>query len=118
MFSVDDDGALRPVADCDAYGIDTARLWATIDFLGLNCTRLKNARRAIHEALDSALVAYLEAETGTDDENFNAALLRLAQDTAPPAVGDLTRFVTTIRAYFGRAYDYELFPRDDWSIQA
>jgi hypothetical protein len=116
MFSVDDDGALRPISNCDTFGINAARLWATIDFLGLNCQRLKNARRAISENLDATLMEYIDTAPGTnDDERIDAALVRLVVETAPPYTENLPPFITTIRSYFGDAFSDILFPIPGWS---
>ncbi len=119
MFGVDDEGGLRPIADCDSFGMSAARLWSTIDFLGLNCTRLKNARRAIRQDLDTALTHYLDdALGGTDDERFAAAYELLTRDTAPSGHEHLPRFVTTLRSFFGRGLDNVLFPVPGWSVAA
>jgi uncharacterized protein (TIGR02646 family) len=119
MYNVDDEGGLRPIADCESFGLSAARLWSTIDFLGLNCTRLKNARRTIRQNLDAALTGYLdEAVGGTDDERFDAAFELLARDTSPSAHEHLPRFVTTLRSFFGRGMDNVLFPVPGWSVAA
>jgi uncharacterized protein (TIGR02646 family) len=117
MFWVGDDGSLRPADDCAAHGLDPVRMWITIDYLGLNCTRLKNARRTIVQALDHALLEYVDAAAGsTDDERFDAAYHDLARDTAPSKTETLPRFVTTLRSFFGRGLDEVLFPEPGWSI--
>lgn len=117
MFSVSDDGSLRPADDCAAHGLDPVRMWITIDYLGLNCTRLKNARRTILLALDQALLDYVDAAVGaSDDERFDAAYRDLARDTAPPTTGTLPRFVTTLRSFFGGGLDNVLFPEPGWSV--
>lgn len=116
MFSVDDDGSLRPVDDCAALGLDPVRMWITIDYLGLNCTRLKNARRTVLQALDQALLDYIDAGVAaSDDELFDAAYRDLARDTAPLITETLPRFVTTVRSFFGRGLNECLFPEPGWS---
>jgi len=116
MFTVSDDGTLRPVADCGTFGLDVDRLQTTIDFLGLNCTRLKQARRAIMQSLNAALLDYVDNSGGaTVDDRFDAAFEELARDTAPDIEGQLPRFVTTIRSFFGREFESLLFPSSGWS---
>jgi len=116
LFTVLDDGELRPAPDCHQLGFDADRLNATIDFLKLNCTRLKNARQVIIQSLNDALVDYLgsTSEEAGEDE-FEAALVRLATATAPSQGQDLPRFVSTLRSYFGRALDGVLFPTPGWA---
>lgn len=117
MFLVADDGALRPIENCGDYGLDAQRLETTIEFVGLNCTRLKNARQAILQALDSVLQSYLDIAEGVSEEaRFDAAFLALARDTAPLECDDLPRFVSTLRSYFGAGLDTALFPNPGWSI--
>lgn len=117
MFSVDSEGSLRPILDSSAFGIETARLWATIDFLGLNCTRLKNARREINKYLDTMLEEYIASVPQlSEDDQIDTALILLAKDLDLCSSGNLPRFVTTIRFYFGRAFDDVLFPVRGWSI--
>jgi hypothetical protein len=120
MFSVDTDGLLRPIPNCAEFNLNSARLWATIDFLGLNCTRLKLARKKIRDSLDAALTEYLEIEIeagaeADSDKQFSSALLKLAQDTAPDRAENLPQFITTIRAFFGYAFDNVLFPAAGWA---
>ncbi|MGU3661829.1 hypothetical protein [Methylobacterium fujisawaense] len=120
MFSVDTDGLLRPIPNCAEFNLNSDRLWATIDFLGLNCTRLKLARKKIRDSLDAALTEYLEIEieSGAEadsDKQFSSALLKLVQDTAPDRAENLPQFITTIRAFFGHAFDNVLFPAAGWA---
>ncbi|GAN88484.1 hypothetical protein LU298_00200 [Komagataeibacter intermedius] len=116
MFVVASNGEIRPVGNCAAHGLDAARLIATIAFLGLNCTRLKNAREAILRSLDEALLQYLEnAEGNSEDERFDVAYQNLARDSAPDPVGNLPPFVSTIRSFFGPNLDPVLFPISGWS---
>ncbi|RZJ02118.1 MAG: TIGR02646 family protein [Brevundimonas sp.] len=116
LFTILDDGEIRAVADCQQLGFEADRLQATIDFLKLNCTRLKNARQVIIQSLNQALTDYLgQISEEADEDEFEAALVRLATATAPPQDEDLPRFVTTLRSYFGRSLDGVLFPTPGWA---
>jgi hypothetical protein len=114
MFNVDPDGTLRPIPDAANFGLETSRLQATIDFLHLNCTRLKLAREEIRQSLDDKLEEY--APLGSDDTTFNEALEMLASEYAILPQQNLPPFLTVIRTWFGRSFETLLFPKTGWAI--
>jgi uncharacterized protein (TIGR02646 family) len=115
IFSVGRDGTLSVnTAAAAAAALALDRLEATIDFLKLNCTRLKNARKAIMETLD----AQFDAMTTTQQLDPTIALsqiaaeqVRLGQD------GSLPSFITTLRSYCGIFSEVQLASIPDWAVR-
>lgn len=93
VFKVLEDGRLEAdAAACASSGVSLEDLAKTIEALGLNVRRLREARRQFTEALIE-----LAAAIGDDDmkRRWIRALL------SPNAEGNLRRFFTTSRSYFG-----------------
>lgn len=117
MFTVDSEGFLSPRSDSADFGLDVDRLWATITFLNLNCTRLKLGRAAIYGELDKALLDYVDASSKpTHDGRWDEALELLAREFEVQERGALPVFLTTRRAFVGREFDAVMVPNPNWLV--
>lgn len=106
------DGTLSPCrSGCDAAGLASGRVQATIDFLNLDCRRLRRARAHVISELAEMLSIYLGA--GTDD---SLARRRMAEDALlAGGSGDLPPFFSTIREFLQpEADDVLTANRDKW----
>lgn len=114
VFSVSRDGTLSVNATAAASAaLASDRLTATIDFLKLNCQRLKNAREAVIMTLD----AQFDALTTTQQLDPAAALSQIAaQQVRLGPNGSLPEFITTLRSYFGKFAEDELASIPDWAV--
>ena len=78
---------------CASCGVDANRVTRTIAILGLNVERLRSARENRWNALNQNWRAYF------DDPQVME--LAVQAELLPDSNGDLPRFVTTSRSYFG-----------------
>lgn len=93
LFDVRPDGMLRANgAVCDAAGLAPAHVMDTIDVLGLNVPRLRRARERFLADLAEQM------ETIADED---AAWRWIDTLLRPNTSGNLRRFFTTTRSYFG-----------------
>lgn len=100
FFTVSSDGLLNVNRDhCDAASCNKAE--KTIEKLNLNCTRLKNARRTVREALEEE--QQIRGINTMDDETAIAELTTMATShlQPDPATDRLLPFFTTRRSFFG-----------------
>ncbi|MBF0306646.1 MAG: TIGR02646 family protein [Alphaproteobacteria bacterium] len=106
------DGALSPCpSGCGAAGLASGRVQATIDFLNLDCRRLRQARTDIIPELAEMLLLYL----GTDADD-SLARQHMAEDALLAGKdGDLPTFFSTIREFLQpEAEDVLAEKRDKW----
>jgi uncharacterized protein (TIGR02646 family) len=116
-FIMDMDGTLRANADAVAAGLSVVRLQTTINFLGLNCERLKVAREQVRIYLDGQLADYEAEETDPDPMNaMRNALLSLAQDLRVSPGARLPDYVSVLRDFFGPANETTFLPDPDWAV--
>lgn len=80
------------VPACESVGVSADRVRRTIEFLGLNVGRLRDARERHWRALSDAWEDFAE-DLGVMEEAARGELL--------PKKGRLPRFFTTNRSYFG-----------------
>ena len=93
VFIVLVDGRLEADADaCASSGLSLEHLTRTIETLGLNVRRLREARRQFTDALIDRVAAIGDEDT---KRRWIRALL------SPNAEGNLRRFFSTSRSYFG-----------------
>ena len=94
LFRVRDDGTIQVDEEAAATGgIPVSHLNQTIEKLGLNVRRLRRARENRWEALSSVWASFFDAPAIMEQ----AARVELL----PNASGDLNKFITTNRSYFG-----------------
>lgn len=112
VFSVGRDGKLSvDYSAANAAVLEPDRLQATIEFLNLNCTRLKNARAAVFEELDKQF----DDLTTTQLLAPAVALSQIAeQQIRLNPAGALPEFLTTLRSYFGDLAEVRLAAVPDW----
>ncbi len=112
VFKVLRDGKLEVDENAaNTAGLQGDRLYATLELLNLNCTRLKNARRAVIEALNHEFEEL--TNSGVSDTD---ALIRLAeQQLRLDPNGALPRFLTTLRSYFGQLAEDRLATIPNWA---
>jgi uncharacterized protein (TIGR02646 family) len=116
-FSVDIDGTIRPNNTVVAAGLSFARLQVTIDFLGLDCGRLKVARERVRLYLDEQLASYEAEETDPDPINaMQNALARLATDLCVTPGTRLPDFVSVLRDFFGPVHEAAFLPDPGWAV--
>lgn len=100
LFRVGIDGTLAVDEQaCQAIGIDTDLLKATIDdLLNLNCERLRSRRQEIRANLQETLLSLLESLSPNAEERKSAMLKVVLEDRlAPDQDGILHAFWTTER---------------------
>jgi uncharacterized protein (TIGR02646 family) len=115
VFTVALDGRLSPDVDAVAEGLDGARLQATIDFLGLNCERLRIIREEVRRYLSERLFEYEREMPGPDPISITAAALkRLASEQRILPGAALPPFVSVLRDFFGPALDDEWLGDPGW----
>lgn len=112
VFKVLRDGKLEVDENAaNTAGLQGDKLYATLELLNLNCTRLKNARRAVIEALNHEFEEL--TNSGVSDTD---ALIRLAeQQLRLDPNGALPRFLTTLRSYFGQLAEDRLATIPNWA---
>lgn len=116
-FNVEMDGTLQVNAAAVAAGLSDARLQATINFLGLNCERLKVARKQVRIYLDEQLAAYEAEETDPDPLNATRnALTRLATDLRVNPGARLPAFISVLRDFFGPAHESAFLTDPCWAV--
>ena len=81
---------------CHQAGVDPNRVQQTIEQFNLNCSRLANARLALHRELENALKRL--RESGSDPRSGIAALAR--RHLAKDADGYWPEFFTLVRWRF------------------
>jgi len=116
IFSVRFDGTLDVNPDAVSAGLSSERIASTIEYLGLNCERLKIARAAVRQYLDRELAKY-EAEDADliPEDAVRNAIARLAIDLSPKAEETMVSFISVLRDYFGPALDALLLPDHGWA---
>ena len=105
LFRVQPDGHLEPSEEaCIAAGMDVAPLRQSIEMLGLNVDRLQSARRRHRDIL-------VEISEFDDDQGMVAWV---RANLRPNENGDLGRFFTTSRSFFGELAERVLEEELDW----
>jgi len=117
IFSVDLDGTLAPNQSALADGLSGGRIDSTIDYLGLNCERLKLSRAAVRNYLNNRLAEYETAfaylgPTGS----MRNALAQLASELTPLPGTELGAFISVLRDFFGPEFSSLLLPDPNWAI--
>lgn len=117
IFTYGIDGVISPSPEAYTYGFDPDRLQVTIDFLGLNCDRLVQARLVVLNDLDDRFMFHYDSATSpVDDDRIAYALAEVAKEYTWWDGEPLTRFITVLRAYVGSANDNHLFADPNWAI--
>lgn len=117
IFSVQFDGTLDVNPDAVAAGLLADRISATIEYLGLNCDRLKISRVAVRQYLYEKLEYYDDEPTDLDPlDALRGAMARLANHLSPQPGQTLVSFISVLRDFFGPALDGVLLPYPDWSF--
>jgi uncharacterized protein (TIGR02646 family) len=114
LFHIDSDGVIRPDgAACGHANIPVSRVRETIDFLNLDCTRLRHARRDAYGYLERLFQEKLDALTDDQEalDQLASDVIRLDEDRRFP------EFLTTIRAFIGFAADRRLHDMADWAAE-
>ena len=116
IFNVRFDGELDVNPDAVSAGLSSERIAATIEYLGLNCERLKIARAAVRQYLDKELAKYEAEDTDPDpDHAVRNAMTLLATHLSPKAGETMVSFISVLRDYFGPALDGSLLPDPGWA---
>ena len=106
LFRVLGDGEIMAdPAACRSEGVDPARAARTIEILGLNVARLRDARAAHRRALELDWASY-----HGDQSKIRAAARR---ELLPDEAGKLPGFFTTTRSFFGPLAEAVLAAADE-----
>lgn len=118
IFIVAFDGTISVNPAAVDIGLSSERIEATIQYLGLNCERLKLSRAAVRLYLDEALAEYEASapEPGTVTA-MQAAMAELAADLSPKPGDTLNAFISVLRDFFGPNLDHVLLPDPNWAVQ-
>lgn len=115
IFAVDLAGGVNPSAEAVEAGLDQTRLQATIDFLGLDCERLRIARASVRTYLNARLAEYeVEASGANSVEITSNALAAMATDFQIAAGAELPPFVSVLRDFLGLGVEGILLPDPNW----
>ena len=94
LFRVLGDGEITAdLTACRSQGVDPARVTRTIETLGLNVPRLRDARAAHRRDLELDWTVY--------DGDQNKIIAAARRELLPDDAGRLPAFFTTTRSFFG-----------------
>lgn len=118
IFSVTFDGTITVNPAAVETGLSSERIDATIQYLGLNCERLKLSRAAVRQYLDDALAEYEASapEPGTAAA-LQMAMAELAADLSPKPDDTLNAFISVLRDFFGPNLEQVLLSDPNWAAQ-
>lgn len=99
IVKTDHKGEIKPIPEaCESAGISVADVESTINFLGLNCPRLKTARKKRLKNLEETY----------DRTNMDILFYGAKAELLPGENGQLPSFFTTSRTFFGFAAEQVL----------